>query len=127
MNTVDYKFETFKSWKELIILLEINALTNDVFIELYHLHKKKFIAQSHLQDFKQQIKNEDLSIFIGDNSYLEVIYKWSETIIYAYKFLQYARNKGGTYGHRVGCLWHFLATNYEENQTLLCQLKKSNA
>lgn len=127
MNTKDYKFETFKSWKELLILLEVNALTDVSLKEIYQLHKVKFNSQSKLQDFKQQINSEDLDIFNGDSSYWEIIYKWQETIIFAYKFLQYARNRGGTYGFKVGSLWIFLTKNFEENQSILNQLQKSNA
>ncbi len=124
MNTIDYKFETFKSWKELLILLRVNALINDSFQELYQVHELKFKSQTDLQNFNKQIDVDKLDIFNGTNNYLEVIYKWQETIIYAYKFLQHARSLGGTYGHKVGSLWKFLSKNFEENQSILKQLQK---
>jgi hypothetical protein len=127
MNTTDYKFETFKCWTELLILLEVNALANESIQDLCLLHRAKFKAQVQLQDFNKQIKPQELDIFNGTNNALEIVYKWQETIIFAYKFLQYARNRGGTYGHKVGCLWHFLATNYEESLALLNALKKTEA
>lgn len=120
----DYKFETFKSWSELLILLEVQALTNENLVEIFKLHKEKFTAQSKLQEFNKQINTEELDIFIGTDNYLEIIYKWQETIYFSYKFLQYARSRGGTYGHKVGCLWHFLSKNFKENRSALKTVKK---
>ena len=121
----DYKYETFKSWSELLILLEVQAFTNELLLEIVKLHKEKFKGQSNLQDFDKQINVEESDIFIGTNNYLEIIYKWQKTIIFSYKFLQYARSRGGTYGHKVGCLRKFLSDNFEENQQTLKTVQKT--
>jgi len=115
----DYKFETFKAWSELLILLEVQALTNEAFVEIFKAHQERFARQSKLQEFNKQIKAEELDIFIGTDTYLELQYKWQEAIFYSYKFLQYARSRGGTYGHKVGGLWNFLSVNFDQNQLIL--------
>ena len=125
MIASDYKYETFKSWSELLILLKVQTLTNELLVEIVKIHKEKFKRQSNLQELHKQINIEESDIFIGTNNNLEIIYKWQETIFFSYKFLQYARSRGGTYGHKVGCLWKFLSDNFEENQKILTTLQKT--
>lgn len=124
MVTKSYKEETFKSWSELLLLLEYSTLFTDDLEEIYVLHKTKYSSQKGLQDFKSEILFKDLEVLIDGNIYREINYKWQESIVNAYKFLQYAKSRGGTYGHKVGCLLFFLKTNLEVNQLKLLKLEK---
>ena len=115
----DYKEETFTSWYELIALLEYLALTKVEFQEILTVLKDNYIQKHASHGFKMKIKIKDVEIFDTDNTYAEIIHKWLEAIVYAYKFLQYARSRGGTYGHRVGPIWYFLKENYKKYESFL--------
>jgi hypothetical protein len=113
MKEKDYKEETFTSWFELITLLEYLALTRVEFKEILIKVKKRYHSQKVSQNVDLDIHVKDVGIFNNDNVFAEVIHKWLEAIVYSYKFLQYARSIGGTYGHKVGPIWRFLKDTYE--------------
>ena len=124
METKSYKEETFKAWAELLLLLEYTTLFADDLEEVYMLHKEKYSSQKSFQDFKGQFLFKDLVVFNDSNIYREISYKWIESITYAYKFLQYARSRGGTYGYKVGCVINFLETNYIAHHLKLLELQE---
>lgn len=124
MHSYSYKEETFKAWTELLLLLEYSTLVKDELVEVYTLQKQKYCSQRALQECKTSFHFEDMHVFIDSNIYREIRYKWQEAIINAYKFLQYARSRGGTYGHKVGSLYAFLTTNFEAHQLQLLELEK---
>lgn len=113
MREKDYKEETFTSWFELIALLECLALTKVEVNEILNLVKERYQRQKMFQEINVDIYIKDEEIFYSDNLYAELIHKWLEAIVYSYKFLQYARNRGGTYGHKVGPIWLFLKDTYK--------------
>lgn len=119
MRTKSYKEETFTSWYELITLIEYLALTVTEFEPILKLLKERYNRQIVFQDVPVSISVKEFEIFDTDNTYAEVIHKWLETIVYAYKFLQYARSRGGTYGHKVGPIWYFLKDNYKNYEVFL--------
>ena len=119
MREKDYKLETFTAWFELIALLEYLALNHSNLQEVFTEHQEKFDFFKKDQYVEVKIKIDDLEIFDTDNTYTEVIHKWLEAIVYAYKFLQYARSRGGTYGHKVGPVWYFLKENYKKYESFL--------
>lgn len=127
METKSYKEETFKAWAELLVLLEYSTLFTDDLEEIYVLHKEKYRIQKSLQEFKSEILFKDLEVLIDGNIFREINYKWQESIINAYKFLQYAKSRGGTYSHKVGCLHFFLKTNFEVHHLKLLKLEKLNS
>ena len=115
----DYKEETFTAWFELIALIEYLALTKEEFKEILAILKGKYLREKKLQDVKMHIYVKDEEIFDTDNTYNELIHKWLEAIVYADKFLQFARSRGGTYGHKVGPIWVFLNKNYKTYEEFL--------
>lgn len=121
----DYKEETFTAWFELIALIEYLALTKEEFKEILTILREKYISQKKLQDVKIHIYIKDEEIFDTDNTYAEVIHKWLESIVYAFKFLQYARSRGGTYSHKVGTIWMFLNKNYKTYEEFLHDKSKN--
>lgn len=102
MRTKSYKEETFTSWYELITLIEYLALTDTEFEPILKLLKERYNRQMVFQDILVSISVKEFEIFDTDNTYAGVIHKWLETIVNAYKFLQYAKSRGGIYGHKVG-------------------------
>lgn len=124
MQSYSYKDETFKAWTELLLLLEYSTLLKDELVEVYTLQKQKYCSQRSLQECKTSILFEDMHVFIDSNIYREIRHKWQEAIVNAYKFLQYARSRGGTYGYKVGSLYAFLTSNFEAHQLQLLELEK---
>ena len=125
MQTKTYKEETFKTWDELLLLLEYVALVANELEEIYTFQKQNYTIQKRMQACDKLFLFEDMEVFIDSNIYREIRQKWLEVINNAYKFLQYARSCGGTYGHRVGSLYTFQTKNFEDHKDMLLELEST--
>jgi hypothetical protein len=123
MRTKDYIVETFTSWFELIALMEYLALTHSDFQEVFTLHQKKYDFFKKDQNVKVKIQINDVGFFDSNNTYNDIIHKWLEAIVYAYRFLKYAMTRGGTYSHKVGPIWFFLKEQFKIYESLLEEQK----
>ena len=125
-----HKEEVFRLWDELMVILEITDLmtgndtkTNDIVNEIHSVLslKKEYWESSHdRKDWNPVLQN--FSFNKDTNILKELIMKWEEVVIESYLFLQEARMKGGTYGHKVGPIWSFHKSEKEKYVTMLLEL-----
>lgn len=125
-----HKEDVFRLWDELMLLLEIIDLTT-----FDDDKTKKIINEIHsVLSFKKQrwevfyqreVWTPVLQTFKFDpncNLVKELIIKWEEIVIASYLYLQEARKRGGTLGHKIGPIWSFHKQEKAKYAEMLLQL-----
>jgi len=125
-----HKEEIFHLWDELMLLLEIIDLTTcddyktkEIINEIHSVLslKKEIWEDSHQRENWTPV----LQNFTFDpykNLVKELIIKWEEIVIESYLYLQEARKRGGTLGHKIGPMWSFHKQEKAKYAEMLLQL-----
>lgn len=109
--SLDRKEQVFKTWDELILLFELTDLlypNNEIVKKVHKMQTEKKVSTERFHTRSQPneaIKNLDVNL--DESTLKSLIKKWEELIIDAYIYLQEARKRGGTFGHKVGPIWAF--------------------
>lgn len=125
-----HKEELFRLWDELMLLLEIIDLTtfddektkeivNEIHAVLW-LNKKKWEYSLQRKNWPAVLQN--FRFDPNSNLIKELIMKWEEIVIESYLYLQEARKRGGTLGHKIGPLWSFHKREKEKYAEMLLTL-----
>jgi hypothetical protein len=124
------KEEVFRLWDELMLLLEIIDLTTfddektkEIINEIHSVLslKKERWEDSHQRECWNPVLHN--FTFNPDNNLIkELIMKWEEIVIESYLYLQEARKRGGTLGHKIGPIWFFHKQEKEKYAEMLLQL-----
>jgi hypothetical protein len=117
------KDSMFHLWDEYLYLLELLQTKypeNNLICELLQLQIEKKCRAEVFQERKEKSRFINLE---NINIEKEVILKWEEFIIEAFCFLQEARIWGGTYGHKVGPIWHFQKSIKEKYKWEILKLR----
>lgn len=125
-----HKEEVFRLWDELMLLLEIIDLTtfdNEKIREIINeIHSVLSLKKERWEDSHQRENwTPVLQNFTFDptnNLIKELIMKWEEIVIESFLYLQEARKRGGTLGHKIGPIWSFHKQEKEKYAEMLLQL-----
>lgn len=110
-----HKEEVFRLWDELMLLLEIidlttfdNEKTKEIINEIHSVLslKKDSWEDSHQRENWTPVL-QSFTFDPNKNLVKELIMKWEEIVIESYLYLQEARKRGGTLGHKIGPVWSF--------------------
>lgn len=129
MMIEEKKEDVFRTWDQFMLLLETTKLIsfNDPIlheIELIQSEKKKRLEQSHERKTWEPVLASMTSGRTND-IHIELLLKWEELVIQSFLYLQEARKRGGTLGHKIGPLWSFQKEQKEKYAELLLK-RKSN-
>jgi hypothetical protein len=124
------KEEVFRLWDELMLLLEIIDLTTfddektkKIINEIHSvlsLKKERWEDSHQRENWTPVIQN--FTFDPNGNLVKELIMKWEEIVIESYLYLQEARKRGGTLGHKIGPIWSFHKQEKEKYAEMLLQL-----
>lgn len=124
------KEEVFRLWDELMLLLEITDLMtvhdekiNEIINEIRSVlsPKKERWEDSHQRECWNPVLH-NFTLNPNNNLIKELIMKWEEIVIESYLYLQEARKKGGTLGHKIGPIWSFHKSEKEKYAEILLKL-----
>jgi hypothetical protein len=123
------KEDVFRTWDQFMLLLETTKLIsfNDPTIheiELIQSEKKKRLEQSHERKTWEPVL-ASMTFERTNDIFIELLLKWEELVIQSFLYLQEARKRGGTLGHKIGPLWSFQKEQKEKYAELLLK-RKSN-
>ena len=125
---INRKEQVFKTWDELILILELTALMysdSEIIKELLKIQSEKKLKSEQL--YSRESSNDALkkiNLKIDGHILKSLIIKWEELEIDAYLYLQEARARGGTLGHKIGPIWSFQKKEKEKYEGILLQLTK---
>jgi len=124
------KEEVFRLWDELMLLLEIIDLTTfddyktkEIINEIHSvlsLKKQRYEDSHQRENWTPVLQN--FTFDPNNNLVKELIMKWEEIVIESYLYLQEARKRGGTLGHKIGPLWSFHKQEKAKYAEMLLQL-----
>jgi hypothetical protein len=124
------KEEVFRLWDELMLLLEIidlttfdNEKTKEIINEIHSvlsLKKQRYEDSHQRENWTPVLQN--FTFDPNNNLVKELIMKWEEIVIESYLYLQEARKRGGTLGHKIGPLWSFHKQEKAKYTEMLLQL-----
>ena len=125
-----HKEDVFRLWDELMLLLEIIDLTtfdDDKTKKIINeIHSVLSLKKQRWEVFYQrEVWTPVLQNFKFDancNLVKELIIKWEEIVIASYLYLQEARKRGGTLGHKIGPIWSFHKQEKEKYSEMLLKL-----
>jgi hypothetical protein len=110
-----HKEEVFRLWDELMLLLEIIDLTTfdddktkKIINEIHSvlsLKKEQWEVYHRRENWAPVLQN--FTFDPSSNLVKELIMKWEEIVIESYLYLQEARKRGGTLGHKIGPIWSY--------------------
>jgi hypothetical protein len=125
-----HKEEVFRLWDELMLLLEIidlttfdNEKTKEIINEIHSvlsLKKQRYEDSHQRENWTPVLQN--FTFDPNNNLVKELIMKWEEIVIESYLYLQEARKRGGTLGHKIGPLWSFHKQEKAKYAEILLQL-----
>jgi hypothetical protein len=124
------KEEVFRLWDELMLLLEIIDLTTfddektkQIINEIHSVLslKKQIWEDSHQRENWTPVL-QNFTFDPNSNLVKELIMKWEEIVIESYLYLQEARKRGGTLGHKIGPIWSFHKQEKAKYVEMLLQL-----
>jgi hypothetical protein len=124
------KEEVFRLWDELMLLLEIIDLTTfdddktkEIINEIHSvlsLKKERWEDSHRRENWAPVLQN--FTFDPSSNLVKELIMKWEEIVIESYLYLQEARKRGGTLGHKIGPIWSFHKQEKAKYAEMLLQL-----
>jgi hypothetical protein len=125
-----HKEEVFRLWDELMLLLEIIDLTTfddektkEIINEIHSvlsLKKQRYENSHQRENWTPVLQN--FTFDPNNNLVKELIMKWEEIVIESYLYLQEARKRGGTLGHKIGPVWSFHKQEKAKYAEMLLQL-----
>jgi hypothetical protein len=124
------KEEVFRLWDELMLLLEIIDLTTfddektkQIINKIHSVLslKKQIWEDSHQRENWTPVL-QNFTFDPNSNLVKELIMKWEEIVIESYLYLQEARKRGGTLGHKIGAIWSFHKQEKAKYVEMLLQL-----
>jgi hypothetical protein len=125
-----HKEEVFRLWDELMLLLEIidmttfnDEKTKEIINEIHSvlsLKKERWEDSHQRENWTPVLQN--FTFDPNSNLVKELIMKWEEIVIESYLYLQEARKRGGTLGHKIGPIWSFHKQEKEKYAKMLLQL-----
>jgi hypothetical protein len=125
-----HKEEVFRLWDELMLLLEIIDLTTfndektkEIINEIHSvlsLKKERWEDSHQRENWTPVLQN--FTFDPNSNLVKELIMKWEEIVIESYLYLQEARKRGGTLGHKIGPIWSFHKQEKAKYAEILLQL-----
>lgn len=123
------KEDVFRTWDQFMLLLETTKLisfNNPILHEIERIQseKKERLEQSHERKTWEPVLASMTSERTND-IHIELLLKWEELVIQSFLYLQEARKRGGTLGHKIGPLWTFQKEQKEKYAELLLK-RKSN-
>ena len=125
---INRKEQVFKTWDELILILELTALLyidSEIIKEVLKIQSEKKLQSEQI--YSRKSSNDALkkiNLKIDEHILKSLIIKWEELEIDAYLYLQEARARGGTLGHKIGPIWSFHKKEKEKYEGKLLQLTK---
>ncbi len=123
------KEDVFRTWDQLMLLLETTKLisfNNPILleIELIQSEKKKRWEQFYERKTWEPVL-DSITSECANEIHIELLLKWEELVIHSFLYLQEARKRGGTIGHKVGPIWSFQKEQKLKYAELLLK-RKSN-
>jgi hypothetical protein len=125
-----HKEEVFRLWDELMLLLEIidlttfdNEKTKEIINEIHSvlsLKKQRYEDSHQRENWTPVLQN--FTFDPNNNLVKELIMKWEEIVIESYLYLQEARKRGGSLGHKIGPIWSFHKQEKAKYAEMLLQL-----
>lgn len=121
------KEDVFRTWDQFMLLLETikiisfdDSIINE--IQLIQSEKKKKWELFYERKIWDPVLNSMTSDCDND-IHIELLLKWEELVMKSFLYLQEARKKGGTIGHKIGLIWSFQKEQKLKYTELLLKMK----
>lgn len=116
----------FHVWDEFMLILDIAIMIrpdDETLLEIKSVQFEKKKRWQHFYERKiwvpvlENIKSDpNMDVLVA------LLLKWEELVIESFLYLQEARAKGGTLGHKVGPIWTFQKNEKERYGELLLKI-----
>lgn len=126
INNTSKKEVVFHVWDEFMLMLDITIMIdcdNQVLLEIKSNQTErkerwqKFYERQIWIPIVENIKSDpNMDILVA------LLLKWEQLVIESYLYLQEARKRGGTLGHKIGPIWSFQKKEKEKYTELLLKV-----
>lgn len=116
----------FHIWDEFMLILDIAIMIqpeNKILLEIKTVQIERKKRWQHFYERKiwvpvlENIKSDpNMDVLVA------LLLKWEELVIESFLYLQEARAKGGTLGHKIGPIWTFQKNEKERYGELLLKI-----
>lgn len=116
----------FHVWDEFMLILDIAIMIhsdNEVLLEIKSIQIERkerwqqFYERKIWMPILENIKSDpNMDVLVA------LLLKWEQLVIESYLYLQEARKKGGTLGHKIGPIWSFQKKEKERYMELLLKI-----